>query len=112
MDFGLWGRDERSALRWLFAAVGSDCRIEYLGLDHRTQLSRVRQRFAETPEQTYPMSVGELLRWRRQFEEPTEEELRGGPPPPVPDGCATWSQWAARRWPSLPDTYGGPGTPP
>ena len=107
VDFGLWGRDERSALRWLFAAVGSDCRIEYLSLDHDTQLARIQQRFAENPEQTYAMSVEEVLRWRQQFQEPTEEELRAGPPPPVPEGCATWSQWAAVRWPSLPDTYDG-----
>ncbi len=112
VDFGLWGRDERSALRWLFAAVGSDCRIEYLNTDHDTQLARIRQRLAETPEQTYAMSTEEVLRWRQQFQEPAEEELRGGPPPPVPEGYTTWSQWAAVRWPSLPDTYGGSSTRP
>ena len=108
VDFGLWGRDERSALRWLFAAVGADCRIEFLDLDFETQLVRIRERFARTPEQTFEMSVEDLQNWRESFETPTDDELHGGPVPPPPAGHATWSAWAAIRWPSLPDAYGHP----
>lgn len=108
VDFGLWGRDERSALRWLFAAAGSDCSIEYLDLDEETQLARVQQRFADTPEQTFAISAGDLEGWRSTFEAPTADELSGGPVPQPPAGYATWSTWAATRWPSLPDAYGAP----
>lgn len=27
LDFGLWGRDERSALRWLAGSAGAVCRV-------------------------------------------------------------------------------------
>jgi hypothetical protein len=30
LDYGLWGRDERSALRWLARSAGSACRVVYL----------------------------------------------------------------------------------
>ena len=112
VDFGLWGRDERSALRWLFAAVGADCRVEYLDVDPATQLARVRERSARTPGQAFEMSAEDLRTWRGAFEAPTPDQLRGGPVPPPPAGCATWSSWAATRWPSLPDAHGhGAGGP-
>ena len=106
VDFGLWGRDERSALRWLFAAVGADCRVEYLDLDPATQVARIHQRQARTPEQTFDITAEDLARWRVTFDEPTQAELTNGPVPPPPAGYATWSTWAAMRWPSLPDAYG------
>ncbi|MCI2237987.1 ATP-binding protein [Kineococcus sp. TRM81007] len=112
VDFGLWGRDERSALRWLFTAAGADCRIEYLPLDVETQLTRIRQRFARTPEQTFEISAEDLQGWRESFQEPTADELRGDPVPPPPTGYATWSAWAATRWPSLPDSHGHPASHP
>ena len=112
VDFGLWGRDERSALRWLFGAVGADCRIEYLDLDVSTQLARVRQRFTDSPEQSFEMTAEDLHGWRRTFQAPTVEELAGGPVPPPPAGYASWSTWAATRWPSLPDAYGPPTAGP
>jgi hypothetical protein len=42
LDFGLWGRDERSALRWLARSAGAACQVVYLPVDkdvHR-QLTR------------------------------------------------------------------------
>ena len=29
LDFGLWGRDERSALRWLARSAGTSCQVVY-----------------------------------------------------------------------------------
>jgi len=43
LDFGLWARDERSALRWIAASVGAFCEIVYLPVDRELQLSRVRE---------------------------------------------------------------------
>src|SRR6476659_901751 len=37
LDFGFWGRDERSALRWIANAVGARCEVVYLPIDHEEQ---------------------------------------------------------------------------
>ncbi len=104
-DFGFWGKDERSALRWIAAAVGARSQVVYLPIDHEEQRRRVTGRFATTPAQTFHMSDAELEQWRAQFQPPDGEELRGSQIPPVPPEHATWSAWASRRWPSLPDQY-------
>jgi predicted kinase len=104
-DFGLWGKDERSALRWIAAAVGARSQVVYLPIDHGEQRRRVTSRFATAPDRTFHMSDVELDQWRAQFQAPDDEELRGSQIPPVPRGHATWSEWASRRWPSLPDRY-------
>jgi predicted kinase len=105
LDFGFWGKDERSALRWIAAAVGADSHVVYLPIDHQEQRRRVITRFSDTPHQTFQMSDVELEQWRAQFQAPDDEELRGTEIPPVPPEHATWSQWASQRWPSLPDRY-------
>ncbi|MGV8910471.1 MAG: AAA family ATPase [Propionicimonas sp.] len=105
LDFGFWGTDERSALRWIAGTVGARSKVVYLPIDHEEQHRRVTHRFATTPDHTFQMSEVELEQWRAQFQAPDEEELRGAQIPPVPQGHATWSQWAALRWPSLPDQY-------
>ena len=104
-DFGLWSRDERSALRWIAGTVGARSHVVYLPIDPEEQRRRVTTRFAAGPDQTFSMSDVELEQWRTQFQAPNEDELRGSRIPPVPPGHATWSQWASRRWPSLPDHY-------
>ena len=32
-DFGFWGKDERSALRWIAGAVGARSQVVYLPID-------------------------------------------------------------------------------
>jgi predicted kinase len=108
LDFGLWGRDERSALRWIAGTVGARSQVVYLPIDPDEQRRRVTTRFATTPAATFPMSDVELEQWRAQFQVPDEAELRGGDIPPPPPGHPTWSRWASQRWPSLPDRYGPP----
>jgi predicted kinase len=108
-DFGFWGTDERSALRWIAAAVGARSQVVYLPIDPAEQRKRVTTRFATTPGQTFHMSDVELEQWRAQFQAPDDDELRGAQIPPVPPGYATWSQWASRRWPSLPEMVRGAG---
>jgi predicted kinase len=58
LDFGLWTRDERSALRSLAASVGARCEVIYLAVDREVQLRRVRGRWERTPGQTFPMTGG------------------------------------------------------
>jgi len=105
-DFGFWGKDERSALRWIARAVGARSQVVYLPIEHEEQRDRVVTRFETAPDQTFQMSEVELEQWRAQFQAPDDEELRGSRIPPVPPGHATWSEWASHRWPSLPDQYG------
>ena len=104
-DFGFWGMDERSALRWIAGTVGARSHVVYLPIDDEEQRRRVTNRFATTPGETFHMSDVELEQWRAQFQAADEDELRGARIPPVPPEHSTWSQWASQRWPSLADQY-------
>lgn len=103
LDFGLWTRDERSALWWLGTSVGASCQVVYLPVDREAQLERISRRQASSPDRTFPMSEAELDGWRTVFEAPDAAELAGGELPEPPAGWPGWSQWAADRWPSLAD---------
>jgi predicted kinase len=100
LDFGFWGLDERSALRWLGTSVGAAVEVVYVPVDEATQRQRVGERFFARPEQTFPMSDSDLARWRAQFEEPTAGELAGAPVPDRPADASSWADWARLRWPS------------
>ncbi|KUL44493.1 kinase [Streptomyces violaceusniger] len=101
LDFGLWSRDERSALRWLARSVGASCQVVYLPVDKDVQLARVAHRQETTPHQTFPMSEADLDAWREQFQVPDAAELDGGEIPTPPAG---WPEWAVDKWPSCTDS--------
>lgn len=101
-DFGLWGKDERSALRWIARSLGVDAQVVYLPIDYEEQRRRITDRCETEPGQ-FQMSDAELKRWQVQFQAPDQEELRGDQIPTVPPVYATWAVWACVRWPSLPD---------
>jgi len=46
LDFGLWSRDERSALRWLGRSAGAACQVIYLPVDEAVQRARVARTVA------------------------------------------------------------------
>lgn len=104
LDYGLWARDERSALRWLARADGAACRVVYLPVDKDVQLARIARRQETEPHQTFPMSEADLDKWRKQFEVPYAAELDGGEIPKPPTDWPGWPEWAADHWPS----WGGP----
>ncbi|MGK5685255.1 AAA family ATPase [Actinoplanes sp. URMC 104] len=104
LDFGLWSRDERSALRSLAASAGASCEVVYLPVDEDVQRARIARRQATAPHTTFPMTVADLRRWRGQFEPPDAAELRGSVIPDPPAGRPGWHEWAAERWPSLAAT--------
>jgi predicted kinase len=103
LDFGVWGRDERSALKYLAAKAGAECELVYLPIEADEQARRVGRRFATAPETTFVITAGDLAQWRRQFEEPDESELRSPEAGPVPAGFASWEAWTASRWPTSVD---------
>ncbi|GAA1625867.1 hypothetical protein GCM10009733_023170 [Nonomuraea maheshkhaliensis] len=109
LDFGLWSRDERSALRRLGTMAGADCHVVYLPIDPDVQRARIAHRQATAPHTTFPMSEADVGGWRERFEAPDAAELGGDIPGPPP-GWAGWPEWAADRWPSF--TYGDAGEAP
>jgi predicted kinase len=101
LDYGLWGRDERSALRWLATSVRASCQVVYLPVDKNVQLARIAQRQATTPQRTFPMTEADVDTWREQFQVPDAAELGGGEIPGPPTGWPGWPEWASDHWPSL-----------
>ena len=104
LDYGLWGRDERSALRWLARSAGAACQVVYLPVDKDVQLARIAHRQETAPHQTFPMSEADVDAWREQFQVPDAAELDGGEIPAPPAGWPGWPQWAAGHWPSCTDS--------
>jgi predicted kinase len=100
LDFGVWARDERTALRWLASTVGAECKLMYVAIDEGEQRERVRQRFSTAPESTFPMSEADLAEYRTIFQTPGEDELNGSTLDPSPSGFDSWSLWAADWWPT------------
>jgi predicted kinase len=101
VDFGLWSRDERSALRQAAADRGAAVELHHLVATPAEQRSRARLRQAAAPHTTWPMSDEELAEWAAAMEVPTPGEIDGSEPvgnPPA--GFASWDAWRAHRWPS------------
>ncbi len=93
LDYGLWGRDERSALRWLARSAGAACQVVYLPVDKNVQLARIAHR-QET----------NVDAWREQFQVPDAAELDGGEIPAPPAGWPGWPEWAVDHWPTCTDS--------
>lgn len=104
LDYGLWSRDERSALRWLARSVGASCQVVYLPVDKDVQLARIAHRQETTPHQTFPMTEADLDAWRERFEVPDAAELDGGEIPTPPASWPSWTEWAVDTWPSCTDS--------
>jgi len=100
IDYGLWGRDERSALRDAAAGLGAVVEMHYFELTPAEQRSRLDQRLAEASHTTWHMSEEELDEWAANFDIPTPGELDGSEPvDDPPAGFATWEEWRGHRWP-------------
>lgn len=100
IDFGLWSRDERSALRQAAADLGAMVEMHYFELTPAEQRRRLERRQAEAPHTTWPMSDEELDEWSDTIDVPTRGELDGTEPVgDPPDGFATWDEWRRHRWP-------------
>ncbi len=100
IDFGLWSRDERSALRQ--AATDRDAGVEmhYFEIFSFEQRRRLDQRLAVEPHTTWHISDQELVGWADKMQGPTpgevdDSEAIGDPPA----GFASWDEWRRDRWP-------------
>jgi predicted kinase len=100
LDFGVWAKDERTALRWLASTVGAECELVYVAIDDAEQRDRVKRRFATAPGSTFPMTPSDLDEFRTKFQPPGEEELSGDRLDPPPSGFESWWAWIAAWWPT------------
>ena len=101
LDFGLWSRDERAALRHAASVVGADVVVCSFELSAAEQRRRLDQRWAVAPDSTWAISDDELAEWAAAFDVPTPGELDGTEPvgdPPA--GFVSWTAWMAVRWPA------------
>lgn len=100
LDFGLWGRDERSSLRQAAVDRGATVTMLLFDLPPAEQRRRLDRRQAEAPHTTWPISDQERDQWAGLFERPTSGELEGSEPiDEPPAGFANWDAWRADRWP-------------
>jgi predicted kinase len=100
IDYGLWGRDERSALRHAATERGAMVEMRYFELTPDEQRTRLDQRHAREPHTTWQMSDEELAQWAANIDIPTPGELDGSEPIDAPPaGFATWDAWRRHRWP-------------
>lgn len=100
LDFGLWSRDERSALRQAAADVGASVVMLYFELAPDEQRHRLHQRLAKDPHETWPITDESLAEFAVKFEVPSAGELDGSDPVGrPPDGFASWAAWTRHRWP-------------
>ena len=99
IDYGLWGRDERSALRQAAEDLGAVVQMHYFEIDAAEQRRRLARRQAEA-HTSWPMSDEELAEWAANIDIPTPGELDGSEPiDDPPAGFATWNEWRRDRWP-------------
>ena len=100
IDFGLWGRDERSALRQAATDLGAAVTMRYFELPPAEQRERLDRRQAEEPHTTWHMSDQELAEWAAIISVPTSGEIDGSEPIDEPPSTfTTWAQWRGHRWP-------------
>ena len=103
LDFGVWSKDERTALRWLASKEGVGCELVYVAIGEAEERDRVNQRFATAPHSTFPMTPSDLDEFRTIFQPPGEEELSGKKMDPPPAGFESWQAWVTAWWPTSLD---------
>jgi predicted kinase len=100
LDFGVWARVERSALRALAASVGATSELIYLEVDEEEQWRRVQARALTETATTFAMTKADLERWRPVFEPPDATELEAAVVDLPPAGFDSWEAWVTDWWPT------------
>ncbi len=100
LDFGVWSRNERSALRALAADAGARSELVYLAVAIDEQLDRIRSRNELDPSNSFDISESDLRHFATFFEEPDNDELEGTAIPAPPASSSSWREWASERWPT------------
>ena len=109
LDFGVWARDERSALRALAASVGATSELVYLHVDQDEQWRRVEARSHTDAATTFEMTKADLEGWRQIFQPPDATELEAAEIDAPPAGFDSWDAWVAEWWPTALAEHGSAG---
>jgi predicted kinase len=100
LDFGVWAKIERTAIRALAAEAGASCDLVYLEISPGEQRRRRDERSTGDGTTTFSISDEDLDEYRRRFVVPDEDELSTDQLDPPPPGFATWRSWASAWWPT------------
>jgi len=100
LDFGVWSKGERTALRSMAAEAGASCELVYLEIDEQEQCLRRDGRAASDGATTFFIPDEDLAAYRLAFQPPDDAELGRGELDPPPTGHASWSAWSSERWPT------------
>lgn len=100
LDFGVWARVERSALRAMAASAGASCELVYLEIDEQEQWRRVQAVQRPGAEMRFEMTEADLRGWRQTFEPPDATEMQSVEIEPPPPGFDSWAAWVAQWWPT------------
>ena len=76
LDFGLWSREERDALRLRARAQGVRVELHVLDVEPDELMRRIGRRYTDEPHATAEISAEQLAAWASSFEPPSEEERR------------------------------------
>ena len=76
LDFGLWSREERDALRLRARAAGVRVELHVLDVEPEELRRRIAERYADAPHTTAEISAEQLAEWASSFERPSEDERR------------------------------------
>ena len=83
LDFGLWSREERDALRLRARQLGVRVELHFLDVELDELVRRTAQRYADAPETTAEMSAEQLAVWASSFQPPSSAEQRLFDAPPA-----------------------------
>jgi predicted kinase len=100
LDFGVWAKVERTALRALATEAGASFELVYLDIDEEEQRRRRDHRATEESKTTFYIPDNNLDDYRRRFVPPDDTELAGADLDPPPVGYTSWKSWASKWWPT------------
>jgi len=76
LDFGLWSREERDALRLRARAEGVRVELHFLDVELDELMRRSAKRYADAPHTTAEIGAEQLEIWAASFEVPSDAEQR------------------------------------
>ena len=74
LDFGLWSREERDALRLRARAEGFRVELHFLDVEPHELRRRIETRYTDAPHTTAEIGAEQLAAWASSFERPDESE--------------------------------------
>jgi predicted kinase len=96
LDFGLWSREEREALRLRARRLGVRVELHFVDVELAELVRRTARRYADAPEAAPEISAEQLTLWASSFQAPSNAEQRLFDAPP-----AARSEPSPRRSPTL-----------